>query len=442
VPAIFISYRRNDSAETTNRIWSNLAGVWGEEKVIKDTDSFVAGPDFRSQMSRYIQQSDVILVIIGQNWSAIDANTGLSRIFDETDPVRTEIEEAVAHKKLIIPVLLNAREMPEATDLPDSIKDLRYYNAFRIRDDSNFSRDMNKLNSYFVHPDLIAIMGKGALPSEMLLFEEPKGLPARITRGIRLLLCCSILVLYWLVIGYTTPSLFPPRILRISGSNYVLMRLLGSDAGIERFKVLIVVASLIIDWLIVGTIVSNLFHESLFAISDFNAALLFGSLLFLAAAVILSIGLLLRDNEYRNVINLRKTLLVVSTNALLAYASSFQFLGVSYLYFPVFISAISASLFVYTIIGIGFATYSDYLSGINRTLEKRKLQQERATLLSQEYFERRKAFRASTAHNPVTIQGSSAILVLNVLVIVLSLLAFAGAVAVIGALVRNGSIVR
>lgn len=395
MPRIFISYRRSDSSDITQRIWESLAGIWGEENVIKDTDSFVAGPDFRDQISRAILRCDVVLAIIGQNWSGIDSDTVQSRLFDESDPVRTEIEEAMNYQKVIIPVLVNAREMPKSSELPDNIKQLRYCNAVRIRDDSNFGNDMKKLNGYFVHPDVIDRMGKGALPSDVYVFEDPKGILEWVAAAPRILLCFAVLVVYWLAMGYATPWLFPPEILRISHSNYLLARLWGNDSGLEWLKVFVVVCSLIADWLLVGTVVSRVFYGRLFAISDFAAALLFGTLQFLVAVVILAIGMELarRRDPNRNVINLRKTLLVVSVNALLTYASSFQFLGMSYLYFPAFITVLTVSLFVYTLIGIGLASYSDNLSGMNRVLEKRRQRQERATLLSEEYYERRKALR-------------------------------------------------
>src|SRR5262249_32807519 len=177
--------------------------------------------------------------------------------------------------------------------------------------------------------------------------------------------CFGVFVAYWLLIGYTTPWLFPPEIVRISGSTHLLRVLWGNDAGLERLKVLIVTGSLTADWLIAGGMIPQLIQGSLFAISAFDAAILFGTLQFAVAVVLLALGLILqrRSYTYRNVINLRKTLLVVSVNALLTYASSFQFLGISYLYFPVFASVLSVSLFVYTFVGIGLASYSDNLYG-------------------------------------------------------------------------------
>lgn len=80
MPRIFVSYRRSDSSAITQRIWESLAGVWGKENVIKDTDSFVAGLDFREQMRRTILRCDVVLAIIGQNWLGIDNDTGQRRL--------------------------------------------------------------------------------------------------------------------------------------------------------------------------------------------------------------------------------------------------------------------------------------------------------------------------------------------------------------------------
>src|SRR5262249_42075436 len=196
--------------------------------VIKDADSFVAGPDFREQMSRAILRCNVVLVIIGQHWLGINNDARQSRLFDELDPVRAEIEEAMNDQKLIVPVLVNAREMPELSELPDSIKGLRNNNAIRVREDAHFDSDVKKLNRYFVHPDVIALMGKGALPSDVYVFEEPRGILGWVAAAARILLCFAVLVVYWLVMGYATPWLFPPELLRISRSNTLLARLWGN----------------------------------------------------------------------------------------------------------------------------------------------------------------------------------------------------------------------
>src|SRR5262249_32931607 len=201
--------------------WESMVGVWGAEKVLKDTDTFLAGPDFREQMSRYIQRSEVVLVIIGQNWLGGAGDAGHNRLFDEADPVRTEIEEALTHKKVIIPVLINTRHMPESSDLPASIGDLRYQNAFRIHDDATFPGDMRRLNGYFVNPELIALMGTNSVPSDVPIFHPSSGALGRLLLGARTLLCFAVFVAYWLLIGYTTPWLFPPEIVRISGSTHL-----------------------------------------------------------------------------------------------------------------------------------------------------------------------------------------------------------------------------
>src|SRR5262249_22099759 len=149
---------------------------------------------------------------------------------------------------------------------------LRNNNAIRVREDAHFDSDVKKLNRYFVHPDVIALMGKGALPSDVYVFEEPRGILGWVAAAARILLCFAVLVVYWLVMGYATPWLFPPELLRISRSNTLLARLWGNDAGLEWLKVFVVVCSLTADWLLVGTVVSRVFHGKLFAISDFAAA--------------------------------------------------------------------------------------------------------------------------------------------------------------------------
>lgn len=68
---IFISYRRLDSQEATNRIAKSLKRHFGDENVVLDTDNFPLGNDFREDIMGQLNSSDVVLVIIGGQWEPI-----------------------------------------------------------------------------------------------------------------------------------------------------------------------------------------------------------------------------------------------------------------------------------------------------------------------------------------------------------------------------------
>jgi hypothetical protein len=65
MPRITISYRRDDSLDITGRIFDRLAGHFGREAVFRDIDSIPPGADFRRHIDRVLDESDIILAIVG-----------------------------------------------------------------------------------------------------------------------------------------------------------------------------------------------------------------------------------------------------------------------------------------------------------------------------------------------------------------------------------------
>ena len=59
---IFISYRREDSADITGRIDDRLLHAFGRKSVFKDVDSIPLGMDFRKHLSSAVAKCDVLLV--------------------------------------------------------------------------------------------------------------------------------------------------------------------------------------------------------------------------------------------------------------------------------------------------------------------------------------------------------------------------------------------
>src|SRR3972149_4470729 len=118
---IIVSYRRADSAAIAGRIRDRLVGRYGDTSIFMDVENIPLGTDFRTQIREVLLQSDVLIAIIGPDWLGITKG-GSSRIQNESDPVRIEIETALKGGIPLIPVLVNNAQMPEAADLPDSLK--------------------------------------------------------------------------------------------------------------------------------------------------------------------------------------------------------------------------------------------------------------------------------------------------------------------------------
>ncbi len=99
---IFVSYRRNDSAVFTGRLYDRLIDYYGQESIFLDIDSIPGAADFRKVVKSYIKDCGVFLAVIGKHWSGPLAEG--RRLDDPKDHVRIEIEQRFEFNKPIIPV--------------------------------------------------------------------------------------------------------------------------------------------------------------------------------------------------------------------------------------------------------------------------------------------------------------------------------------------------
>ena len=141
---IIVSYRRSDSAAITGRIFDRLIDRYGEESVFMDIDRIPFGTDFRHHIQDALRDADLLLAVVGPTWLGKTAD-GRSRIQDEADPVRVEIEAALRQGLAVIPVLVDNAPMPGAADLPESIRDFAYINAAPIDVGRDFRQHMERL---------------------------------------------------------------------------------------------------------------------------------------------------------------------------------------------------------------------------------------------------------------------------------------------------------
>ena len=159
---IIVSYRRSDSAAITGRIFDRLIDRYGEELVFMDIDRIPFGTDFRHHIQDALRDADVLLAVVGPAWLGKTPD-GRSRIQDEADPVRVEIETALRQGLTVIPVLVDNAPMPGAADLPESIRDFAYINAAPIDVGRDFRAHMERLTRSI---DGLVGPGKRATPAE------------------------------------------------------------------------------------------------------------------------------------------------------------------------------------------------------------------------------------------------------------------------------------
>ena len=141
---VFISYRRDDSADICGRINDHLATVLGVDFVLEYVEAIAPGADFRDKSLNAVRQSDVLLAVIGPEWRAEVRRPNMTRLDEESDLVKTEIEEALTHNVRIVPVLVRGAKMPSAQDMPPSLKALAARNAVEVRS-NKFRADMEVL---------------------------------------------------------------------------------------------------------------------------------------------------------------------------------------------------------------------------------------------------------------------------------------------------------
>jgi hypothetical protein len=142
---LFLSYRREDSADVTGRIYDRLTQAFEKTQVFKDVDSIPLGVDFRQHLQEVVSSCDVVLVVIGDRWLTTAAADGKRRLNDPKDFVRIELETALQREIPVIPVLVRGASVPEENGLPAALSALAYRNGIAIRSDPDFHRDMDRL---------------------------------------------------------------------------------------------------------------------------------------------------------------------------------------------------------------------------------------------------------------------------------------------------------
>jgi len=169
--AIFIGYRRDDTADVAGRIFDAMARRFGKQRVFKDVDNIGPGVDFGDYIKIVLPRCRVALVLMGPQWISSADEAGNRRLDDQHDWVRVEIETALATPGLLlVPVLVNGARMPRSDELPESLKPLLRRNAASIRRDPDFHDDVRRLAKAIRSSvktgilDLSKIGGKGSPP--------------------------------------------------------------------------------------------------------------------------------------------------------------------------------------------------------------------------------------------------------------------------------------
>ena len=125
---IFMSYRHEDSAYPAAWLFEQLAGRLGD--------------DFVERITSAVASCDVLLALIGRRW--LTDQDGQRRLDKPDDFVRLEIEAALTRNVRVIPILIEAVQMPRANELPASLAKLARRQALEVSP-NRFERDTQRL---------------------------------------------------------------------------------------------------------------------------------------------------------------------------------------------------------------------------------------------------------------------------------------------------------
>ena len=128
-----------------------LARRFGYDAVFMDVSAIPFAVNFPDFIRGAIQGSSVMVVLIGPEWH--------TRIHQPDDPVRMEVETALAANVPVLPVLIGSTPMPNPEDLPTSIGSITVHNAAIVGVLQDFDTHMKVLL-----PKIESILGKLAVP--------------------------------------------------------------------------------------------------------------------------------------------------------------------------------------------------------------------------------------------------------------------------------------
>src|SRR5262249_34203228 len=112
--------------------------------VYMDVDNIPFGTDFREHIDKALSEGDVVVAVIGPKWLG-SVRGRKPRIFDQTDPVRVEIETSLRRGITILPILVDGANMPKPEDLPESISKLAFHNAATVDAGRDFHQHMERV---------------------------------------------------------------------------------------------------------------------------------------------------------------------------------------------------------------------------------------------------------------------------------------------------------
>jgi len=167
---IFISYRREDSAGHSGRLFDRLRERFGKDHVFMDVSAIEPGVDFVEAIDHAVGSCDALIVVIGRKWLTCTDAAGNRRLDDPKDFIRLETAAALRREIRVIPVLIQDAAMPTEKDLPEDLLKLARRQAIEISD-GHWDSDTEALIE-----TLVKVLPSEAKPSPAKITPEPSSI--------------------------------------------------------------------------------------------------------------------------------------------------------------------------------------------------------------------------------------------------------------------------
>ena len=146
-PRVFISYRRDDDPGRASQLNEALSARFGADRVFFDVAGIRSGENYVEVINGRIEQSDVVIVVIGPRWlSIMEQRDRRSLLESRDDFVRIELEAALKRQPRVrvVPVLVDEARPPDRQALPRDIRNLAFLEALELHH-STWNEDVGRL---------------------------------------------------------------------------------------------------------------------------------------------------------------------------------------------------------------------------------------------------------------------------------------------------------
>jgi hypothetical protein len=131
---VFISYRSSDGADKATALARDLDALFGQDQIFLDKDDLPAGSRWRDVIANALHASPILLVLVTPNYLSARESDGSRCIERADDPVRDELEAALAANAHVIPMMCDGViQIPSAGDLPKPFDQLSERTWRRLR---------------------------------------------------------------------------------------------------------------------------------------------------------------------------------------------------------------------------------------------------------------------------------------------------------------------